>query len=350
MSELISHTRAFLHRTPTEPVNYTGDVAHVPEPCPEKNRKRLKMSMLAAVGYLAFVAVDNAAFYYETAGVSADTGTILYDIEGCEPFPNAEEIQNDEKKKATNNVEKEFNSKVSAASKFELFKFNPVEFTLDWFEIHTSEQFSFTSEISGLEIHVYSDTDQNPFKIEDIEESMGVIDELIHSSLDERLVYEHVGVAAYVDCLRKRFIDADGPRELVDERLNIYVPSKPGVCFSDGLVKELPKDKTSKEFCDSIGGTKEIRFSVWPFYEYRHNWMVLMTTSTDPETAEYRLSKKLGHESDHFLMEESGMHFDYDGNEGLAQYQEREVMDQLYAEDIPVSFAYPDETYEEVQD
>jgi hypothetical protein len=358
MSELITNTRTFLHRTLIEPVNYTGEMPD----SPEKNRKWLKRTMLAAVGYLAFVAVDNATFYYETARVSADDQTMLYDIEGCEPFPAvAEEGKHDEvtfkgeplteaEKQALLDIEFEFKGTESAAKNFERSKFNPLDFILDWVEIHKHEKLAFTSEISGLDVHIYSDTDKNPFVIEDKSETIGAIDELIHSSLDESVEYSHVGVDAYVDCLRERFIDEDGPRELEDERLNIYVPSKPGVCFSNGLVQEFPDDATYGEFCDSVGATKEIRIAIRPFYEYRRNWMVIMTTSKSPEVAEYKLSKILVHEPTHFLMETAGMPFRITENERLAEYIEQQVITQIYHDDIPLSLAYPDEVYLEISE
>ena len=357
MSELITKTQTFLHRTPIEPVNYTGEVADNPE----KNRKWLKRFMVAAVGYIAFVAVDNATFYYETTRVSADDPSMLYDIDGCDPFPKVvKENDNNLKanyKKLTEaeiqamlNVELDFKDTTSAARNFEPLKFNPLEFTLDWVEIHKHEQLNFISDISGLEVHLYSDTEDNPFIIEDETETVDVIDELIHSSLDERVSYKHAGVEAYVDCLRERFIDMSGPRELEGQRLDVYVPSTPGVCFSNGLVQEFPEGAIYKEFCDSVGATKDIRITVRPIYEYRRNWMAIMTTNKESDVVDVKLSRMFVHEPTHFLMETAGMPFRLDKNESLAQHLEHEVINQLYSDGLPTSLSYRDETYEEIQD
>jgi hypothetical protein len=354
MSEIISNTRFFLHRTPTESVNYSGESA--PEPEQQKNRKWLKRSILAGVGYLAFVSVDNAKFYYDTTRVSADDNRMLYDIDGCDPFPDNEAGKDTDtgdssntltatEKQAIENIEFEFKDTKSAARNFEPHKFNPAKFVLDWVEIHKNEQLAFTSEISGLNVYLYSDTKNYPFQIEDKQETITTLDELIHSSLDTRVNYEHLGVAAYIDCLRHRYINPEGPRELEDKRLNVYVPSRPGVCFSNGLVQDFPDGAIYREFCDSIGATKDIRLAVRPFYEYRQNWMVLMTNDKTPTAAEHELSELFVHEPTHFLMETAGMPFRYDENEALADYLEQQVLDQLYSEHLPVSLSYPEEAY-----
>jgi hypothetical protein len=357
MSEIITETRSFLHRTPIEPINYNGEMPDVPE----KNRKWLKRTMLAALGYMAFVAVDNVAYYTEVARVSADSEQMLYDVDGCDPFPAVVEDEQkntdidkpeltDAEKQAILDIEFHFKDTQSAARNLEPKKVDPIEFVFDWYEIHKHEKLAFTSDISGLDVHIYSDTEENPFLIEDMEETTNNIDELIHSSLDENVEYEHAGVEAYTDCLHERFIDKTGPRELEGKELYIYVPSTPGVCFSNGLVQKFPTGAIYKEFCDSTGGTKEIRFALRPFYEYKRTWMTLMTHHKEPEKVEQRLSEKIEHEILHFLMEEAGMPFHYDDNEKLAQYIDGEVTEQLYSEGFPITFAYPAETYEQIED
>lgn len=353
MSEIITKTQPVLHRSPIENINYTGEVDHASD-APEKNRRWIKRTMLATVGYLAFVSVDNAAFYYDTARLNADDGHMLYDIDGCEPFPDP--IHNPVKTVGDNKVdltpaeieeieavEFEFIESKSAATNFKPEKFNAVDFIKDWVEIHRHEQLTFTSEISGLDVHLYTDVEENPFDLTDKAETISVMDELIHISLDERIEYSHAGIAAYVDCLQYKYLDPEGPRELEEESLHIYVPSKPGVCFSNGLVQDLPADVAYKPFCNSVGATKDVRITAWPFYEYRRDWMVLMASRSEKHNAEYKISKMFIHEPTHFLMETAGMPFRYHENERLALYLENEVIKQLYPDGLPASLKYTED-------
>lgn len=326
------------------------------EPVTEKSkdRKWLKRSAAVLMGYLAFVGIDNYAYYYHTINVDADDGSMISDIDGCDEFPKIEYSKlafgpqletgfTTKQVEDTIQVEEDQSRKSSAATKFKPMKFNAPDFVRDWYGIRKNELFSFESAYTGLDVHIYSDSEENPFKTNDIDKTKQQIDTLMNSSLSEDVNFGHVTVQGYAECLRERFVDIDGPRELENERLNIYIPSKPGVCVVNGVVQEFPRDSTYDDFCDSIAYTyKDVRARAWPFYEFKESWMVLMSYHDNPTEVDSQLSRLLIHEPTHYFMQAAGMPFQYHPNERLGDHIEKETIKQLYPDGIPVSLEYKD--------
>lgn len=280
-------------------------------------------------------------------------GTIIEDVDGCEPFTKSDVLEDgsivfeagsngmysDQMKLATLLVELEHKKTVSAAENFEADRFELHKAIKQWAEVLRHRQLAFTSEISGLRIHLYSDR-TDAFASVDTK----ALDRLTHAILDPSIDYPHVGMQEFVDCMYWRFIDQNGPRELEDVDLNIYIPSQRGICFRNGILQNKP-ERHSEGFCDSVGGTKsEIAFAIPPFFHKKSDWSIVIGTRHDKEDAEAQISRHLLHElSGHYLLQRAGQAFKWDANEAASQEYEEQAYQQLFGDgSLPIVIRYND--------
>ena len=148
----------------------------------------------------------------------------------------------------------------------------------------------------------------------------------------------------FADCMRWRFVDPQGPRELEGVTIHLYIVSDRGVCFKNGIIQDKPKQNAT-EFCDSVGATKAgIVFAFPPFLNEKADWSVIMATAEEKESAERQISRRLLHElSGHYLLQRAGQEFAWDLNESAAQEYEEQAIRQLYPDnELPQIVSYRD--------
>jgi hypothetical protein len=245
----------------------------------------------------------------------------------------------DELKLATLLTEIEHTNTVSAAENFDAKKFELSTVITQWAEVLRHKQLTFTSEISGLHFAIYSDRSD---AFDSIDTSS--IDKLTHAILDPAIHYPHVGMQEFADCMRWRFVDPQGPRELEGVTIHLYIVSDRGVCFKNGIIQDKPKQNAT-EFCDSVGATKAgIVFAFPPFLNEKADWSVIMATAEEKESAERQISRRLLHElSGHYLLQRAGQEFAWDLNESAAQEYEEQAIRQLYPDnELPQIVSYRD--------
>lgn len=224
----------------------------------------------------------------------------------------------------------------SAAENFHAKDFELVESIKQWAEVLRYEQVDFTSQYSGVRIHIFSDTD-NAFEIIDT----SAFDELMHAGMSRDMNFKHAGLQAFSDCMYRRFIDPSGPRELEGRDLNVFIPSDYGVCFKNGVIQFKPK-QAEKTYCESVGWTKtDLTFALPPFIDSSFDWSVIMATDHTKADAESQLSERIIHElSGHYFLQLAGQVFKWDPNEMAADEITKEVMQQLYSDQPPTAIAF----------
>ena len=325
---------------------------HLVDPRPQERRRGSFGRKAGGAGALALlataaIALQNIAPYADDLRTMNDQGSMIEDVEGCPDIPTFSTMHAGMSRpgaaaftpaeiEAAEKVELDYADKRSKVEEFEPKKFDPLAAALEWKNVLSHEITSFTSSISGVKFHIYSDR-EDPFKLLDLP----TLDELFHAVFSDKASFEHVGVQALVDCMRHRFIDADGPRELEGREVNIFIPSETGICWSNGLIQHKPKTAPYKSFCDSNGATyMDLRLSLGTLH-YSEGWSAFMTTSTDPEEYPERLSELAIHELNGHLWEQAaGLPFKLDPNEQLAQYIESQVIADVYNGHPPVAIVF----------
>ena len=126
-------------------------------------------------------------------------------------------------------AEAQFKNTRSAAENFKARSFDITEAAREWMDIFRNKQQTFVSEYSGAIFHLYSDK-PNAFKHFDAE----AFDTAAHIILDPSISHAHIAIKEFADCMRHRFIDPNGPRELEGKHINIYIPSTYGLCWVNG--------------------------------------------------------------------------------------------------------------------
>ena len=297
----------------------------------------------------AAVAADNLMPYMQDLQTRNQEGPMVEDVDGCPHIPDAYEMHAlslqpallqpdvDQLEAAeTLAIEEQYAPTRSSAENFKPEQFNILDAAVQWENILDHEISGFTSTYSGIDFHIYSD-EADPFETLDLQG----LDELFHAAFSDKVHYEHIGVRTLMDCMRHRFIDADGPRELEGTDVNVYIASGTGVCWSNGLVQEKPSGVLSDTFCDSAGATyMGIELSLGPL-KYQEGWTAIMTTDTNPATYPTTIAQKAIHEvGGHLWAQAAGIPFKIRPNEALAQYIENQVIGDVYGGTVPTPITY----------
>lgn len=323
----------------------------------EKNREKpshhnhQKNGVGRAIAAL-LIAVTPASLVYqnyeanEWVSTMHQDGPMFEDAKKCPPLPTVRQspdgtiiVSNAPKSgisafqaKDTLITEEEQKDIKSAAENFETNGVNVISTGLQWVDIFVNKQFSFKSRISGVNFDIYSDR-PNAFGYFNTE----IFDELAHATLSEDVTYSHVGAQALVDCMQWRLVDPEGPRDIEGEGINVFIPSKYGVCWRDALIQDKPQEVPYGDFCDSSGGTlMDLSLRAGPF-THDTSWSVLMASNSDPAVARRSLSVGVVHElGGHAWPQKVGMPFKLDPNEQAADLIENEAIAQLYPNGLPL--------------
>lgn len=318
------------------------------EPISPKIRK-FGAYMLA---YTVFVTAYNGFQFGYTLGIEGrrDDIEMIEDAAKCPPFdyvntdlatgrPIVPQGFTLEQAIATTTTENDFADVKSAADNVEPRKFNLFASINELLGFDDTEFASFTSEYSGADFHLYSDR-EDPFESVDTE----VIDELIHASLDDTIVYDHITVNQFMEYARDNILLSHGGHMLDGERINIYLHSQPEYCWSNGTVQKFPTGTgtTFKEFCDSRGASyKDVTISIIPgILQYEHTWMAVMTHRSLDGKANEKLNEGLLHEFVHIVQQYLGLPFKYNPNERHADYVEEETIETLYPDGLPLGIKF----------
>lgn len=305
-----------------------------------------------ALAYTTFIGSYNAIQYIDTFYFEGNRDDIemIEDATLCEPFdyveteistglPIAPKGFTPKQAEQTLTTERKYAEVRSAARHLKPAGVFPHKFLEQFVSINRHEFDSFTSIYSGANIHLYSDTDDAFSQVD-----KAAIDELVHSSLDENLTFDHITVSQFMECARDQILLSRGGSLLKDHRINLYIASQPGVCWSNGHIQTLPQDPevTYRDFCDSVGATvKDLKFDFIPgILAYEQTWLTVMSSRHDPVDAQSQVSRGILHEPIHLWQQALGLPFKYDPNERLADYIEAKVRLQRYDNDLPVAVQY----------
>ncbi len=304
------------------------------------------------LAYVVAITGYNVAQYIDTFYFDGrrDDIEMIEDAERCAPFSyvrveagsgRAIAPQGFTPKQAEETVtsEQEYSDVHSAVDNLEPDGLRPHKFIEQLLDINSHEFDSFTSSYSGADVHLYTDTDRPLFKV-----NREIIDELMHASLNESLTFDHITVSQFMECARDQILLSHGGSLLEGERVNLYIASTPGVCWSNGHIQNFPEDSdvSYREFCDSSGATmKDLSFDIIPgILSYEQTWIAVMTHNYDINMAEQHISKNLMHEPIHLWQQALGLPFKYHPNERLADFIEYQVKSQLYPDGFPVAVQY----------
>lgn len=275
-----------------------------------------------------------------------DSGEMIEYAEGCEPFTlirTTEEgkpvvvqgTATEQEINQTLQTEAKFKATRSAAENFEAKSFDLAEAIREWIDIFRNKQQTFVSTYTGAVFHLYSDK-PDAFKHFDAE----AFDRAAHMILDPSVAYSHKAVDQFAECMRHRFIDPNGPRELEGKRINIYIPSTYGLCWVNGQFQDKPPRAKAREFCDSTGGTKYELIVPTGIIPVKSSWVVTMPTSSNIDYAERAISENITHEFGHLLTQAGGLPFELIPNEKVVDMLESESLEQLYPEGPPRIIKY----------
>lgn len=275
-----------------------------------------------------------------------DSGEMIEYAEGCEPFTLLRQSDDgativingtatEQQIIQTLDTEAKFKHTRSAAENFEPQSFNFIETAKEWIDVFGSKQYTYKSKYSGVVFHIYSDK-PDAFESFDLE----AFDEITHAILNPDIKYNHISIQQFADCMKRRFIESDGPRELEGKDINVFIPSDYGVCWVNGQIQDKPPRAKSKEFCDSIGGTKYmLDLSIGPVQK-KSSWVVTMPTSSNIETAQLAMSQYIAHEFGHLFTQAGGLPFELIPNEKVVDMLEQEALQQIYPDVQPVVLNY----------
>lgn len=321
-------------------------------PRARKFGKRLLIGTGVTIGYTISIGAYNAVQYYdlfENQG-GRDDIDMIEDAEHCAPFDYVEtEPQTGlpiapagftfEQAKNTIAVEKQHAHVRSAAERLKPAGFNLLRFVEQFARANLHEFDSFTSAYSGAEIHLHSNI-RNP----SVEADTALLDELFHSTLDERITYDHITVGQFMECARENILLSRGGDMLKGVRINLYIHGTPGVCFSNGHLQEYPTtgNVTYLSFCDSSAGTlKDLWIDIVPgILTYEQTWSAVTTHHHDIDKANRSINRFILHEPAHLWMQSLGLPFKVHPNERLADHIEQQVTRQLYPKGIPLAVTY----------